>query len=138
MRWSEKDKHYKDCLNALMLIQISKDIEVSFAKIQCLQSCTLTVDEALDPSAVELRLLSLGCNPSLATGRKRLIIYAYLRLCRSTEELVMLEVEAGNIMKIEKDATHTGMLFQDLVPISSGCQQCLLSGAAWAEPKLLG
>ena len=60
------------------------------------------MDEALDPSAVELRLLSLGCNPSLATGRKK-IIDAYLRLCRSTEELVMLKVEAANIMKYYED-----------------------------------
>ena len=48
---------------------------------------TLTLSEALDPSAVETRLHQLGTWGAIATGRRREISDAYLALCRSNEIL---------------------------------------------------
>ena len=87
-------------------------------------NATLTIDEALDPSAVELHLGNMGCD-AIATGRKREIIDAYHRLCRSTEEIDMLKEEVLNIVKYYEDR-RSGILAeisyqsQDNHPFSRG------------------
>ncbi len=58
----------------------------------------LTIAEALDPANIEERLKAFGClYAAVATGRKRQIIDAYLRLCRSNEELSMLKEDTSNM-----------------------------------------
>ena len=57
---------------------------------------TLTLSEALDPPSVGTRLHQMGSWGALATGRRREIIDAYLALCRSNEEIAMLEQDARN------------------------------------------
>ena len=59
----------------------------------------ITLAEAQDPLRIEERLRDFGCWHSsvLATGKKRQIIDAYLSLCRSNEELFMLEEEAASM-----------------------------------------
>ena len=62
-------------------------------------SDTITMAEIFAPAAIEERLRGLGSRYStIATGKKRQIIDAYLGLCRSKEELEMLKNEAKNII----------------------------------------
>lgn len=56
----------------------------------------LTQSEALDPSSIGTRLHQLGSWGAIATGRKREIIDAYLTLCRSNEEIALLQQDAEN------------------------------------------
>lgn len=59
----------------------------------------ITMAEALDPASIEERLKGLGSRyTTIATGKKRQVIDAYLGLCRSEEELQMLKNEAKNIL----------------------------------------
>lgn len=58
----------------------------------------LTLQEALDPCIVGERLEEMGlfCE-TVASGKKREMIDSYLLLCRSKEEIVLLQKEAKNM-----------------------------------------
>lgn len=60
---------------------------------------SVTISEALEPSLIEVRLKGFGSwYNTVATGKKRQIIYAYLGLCRSTEEISILKQESRNLV----------------------------------------
>ena len=52
--------------------------------------------EALDPSFIGNKLHKMGTWGSVASGKKRAIIDAYLAACRSKEEIEMLKEDASN------------------------------------------
>ena len=60
-------------------------------------SSTLSLSEALDPQSIGTRLQSIGKWGTIAIGKKREIIDAYLAFCRSKEEIAMLREEASSI-----------------------------------------
>ncbi len=88
-----------------LLFQISKETKSLQSLLQKYNACEsdeaasdLTIAEALDPANIEERLKTFGClYAAVATGRKRQIIDAYLRLCRSNEELSMLKEDTSNM-----------------------------------------
>lgn len=57
---------------------------------------TLSLQVALDPQNICLKLQSIGNGSTVAIGEKREIIDAYLAFCRSKEETAMLIEEASN------------------------------------------
>lgn len=59
---------------------------------------SLTLSEALDSSSVGARLQRLGSWGTIACGKRREIIDTYFSLCRSNEEIAMLEEDARNII----------------------------------------
>ena len=64
-------------------------IEVCTSELQCQDSAMIiTIAEVLDQSFMvnELRRLSHWCSNTVSTGKKKVIIDAYLALCRATEE----------------------------------------------------
>lgn len=62
--------------------------------------------EVLDPASIEDRLRGLGSCYTVATGKKRQVIDAYLGLSRSEEELEMLKNEAKNILYYYEEKTR--------------------------------
>ncbi len=58
----------------------------------------MSLTEALNVDTIEARLQNTSMSCTLAHGKKREIIDAYLALCRSNEELQMLKDEADNIV----------------------------------------
>ena len=65
----------------------------------------LSLVEVLNIQEVEARLQKYSVTCTLATGEKRVVIDAYLALCRSEEELAMLSQEAKkhcNILQKEE------------------------------------
>lgn len=84
-------------------MQIKKETRTIKSLLKEYQSCqaastqlTCTFDEALDPSTIEGKLQKQGALHvhSIATGTNRQIVDAYLLLCRSKEEISMLQDEA--------------------------------------------
>ena len=85
-------------------LQISKETKVIKSLHEELKVCLPSTDdcslsEALDPPLVEMRLHKLGGWGAIASGKKRRAIDAYLTLCRSNEEIEMLEQDARNCVK---------------------------------------
>lgn len=83
--------------------QISKETKTLKALLHDYNACgstdSLTLSEALDPPTIEAKLTGSGAwHATVATGKKRQIIDAYLGLCRSNEELSLLKQEATNLL----------------------------------------
>lgn len=87
-------------------IQIGKETKSVRSLVEEYHAClstsdesNLSFDEALNPSTMAIKLENFGmwCH-SVASGKKREIIDAYLMLCRSKEDMCMLKEEAENIV----------------------------------------
>ena len=87
--------------------QISKETKIIKSLLNQIHACQpldesssgyITLSEALDPSAIQSRLQIYGTWHTIAEGKKRDAIDAYLSYCRSVEEIKMLKDEAENVI----------------------------------------
>ena len=87
-----------------MSVQISKETKSLKSFLEQYNSSVaesldkLTLVEALDPALVNTKLEAFGVSYTTTTKKKRDIIDAYLTLCRSKEEIVMLKQECNNLI----------------------------------------
>lgn len=69
---------------------------------------SILLSDALDPSAIEHRLQTLGIwFQTVASGEKREVMDAYLMLCRSNEDLSMLKEEAQNTVTYYEERKYS-------------------------------
>jgi hypothetical protein len=102
---------------SLQISKATKAIQSQLEEYKVSTEDTMTLSEALDPSAVETRLHQLGSWGAIATGRRREIIDAYLALCRSNEEIEMLEQDARNCIAFyerKKEVITSELLYRSV------------------------
>ena len=98
-RWTENCKKISS--------QISKETKIIKSLLNQIHACQpldesslgyITLSEALDPSAIQGKLQIYGTWHTIAEGKKRDAIDAYLSYCRSVKEIKMLKDEAENVI----------------------------------------
>ena len=73
-----------------------KNLLEEYSACQPSLSDKICLPEALDPSFIGDRLQKMGTWGSVASGKRRAVIDAYLAACRSKEEIEMLREDALN------------------------------------------
>ena len=73
-----------------------KNLLEEYSACQPSLSDKICLPEALDPSFIGDRLHKIGTWGSVASGKRRAVIDAYLAACRSREEIEMLREDALN------------------------------------------
>ena len=87
-----------------LTLQISKEnasiqsLMDEYNACHCPGECCMLLSDILNPSILETRLQELGMWSSIASGKKREIIDAYLDYCRSKEEIFMIQDDAKNVV----------------------------------------
>ena len=86
--------------------QLSKETNAIKTLLQEHNACSnescdeMTLSDAMDPSVIATKLEQVGlATPTgISSGKKREVIDAYLLVCRSSEEISMLEKEMHSII----------------------------------------